>query len=209
MSFPLSASLPSLYETLWPQRGKRSLQSELLLMAVFSGLVAASAYVRIPLPFTPVPITGQTFAVLFTGAILGGRRAALALLLYLVEGAMGLPVFAGGLAGIAHLLGPTGGYLLSYPLAAGCVGLLAERGWDRTLPRAVLAMTVGNSILFLTGVLWLSPFVGGVATGIAKGLLPFLPGELIKTALASILLPAGWKLVQNKLPETGSKNRVD
>jgi biotin transport system substrate-specific component len=167
-----------------------------LLALLFSCFVAASAYVRIPLPFTPVPITGQTFAVLFTGAVLGWHRATLSLSLYLVEGVIGLPVFTGGLAGLAHLYGPTGGYLLSYPLAAGFVGLLAERGWDRTPARAALAMTIGNGIVFLLGVLWLSRFVGGIESAIGKGLMPFLPGEMIKTALASLLLPVGWKLVQ-------------
>jgi biotin transport system substrate-specific component len=184
-----------LTDVLLPPREARGLRTDLLLAVLFSGLVAASAYVRIPLPFTPVPITGQTFAVLFTGAVLGGRRAALALLLYLVEGMAGLPVFAGGAFGAVHLIGPTGGYLLSYPLAAGCVGKLAERGWDRTPARAAAAMTIASLIILLTGVLWLAPFVGGVGSAIAKGLLPFLPGDLIKIGFAALLLPSGWKLV--------------
>lgn len=185
----------TLSDAVLPRQSSGTLGRDMLLVIVFSWLVAASAYVRIPLPFTPVPITGQTFAVLFTGAVLGSRRGAAALLLYLTEGMLGLPVFAGGLSGAAHLIGPTGGYLLSYPLAAGLAGLLAERGWDRSLLRAAIAMFCANGIVFLMGVLWLSCFVGSIGTAIAQGLLPFLPGEIIKIGLASGMLPAAWKLI--------------
>ncbi len=193
-----------LSDALLPRRGTRLLATDLLLATLFSGLVAASAHLRIPLPFTPVPITGQTFAVLFTGAVLGGRRAFLTLLLYLAEGIAGLPVFAGGLSGAIHIAGPTGGYLLSYPLAAGCAGLLAEHGWDRTPMRAACAMTLASGIIFALGVAWLAPFVGGIGSAIVRGLFPFLPGEVIKIALAAALLPAGWKLVERLQPGSRS-----
>jgi biotin transport system substrate-specific component len=201
MFFTQAAAPRVLSDALLPRWSARTLAADLLLAALFSGLVAASARLRIPLPFTPVPITGQTFAVLFTGAVLGGRRALLTLLLYLAEGAAGLPVFAGGLSGAIHLIGPTGGYLISYPLAAGCAGLLAERGWDRTPVRAACAMTLASGIIFLLGVLWLAHFVGGIGHAVTMGLLPFLPGEVIKIALAAALLPAGWQLVRMLQPK--------
>lgn len=168
-----------------------------LLIVLFSGIVALSAQVAIPLPFTPVPITGQTFGVLFTGAVLGSRKGALALLLYLLEGAAGLPVFApGGAIGWPRLLGPTAGYLWAYPFAAGMVGWLAERGWDRRLPRSAVAMLLGNLIIWAFGVAWLTRFVGGPGNALLTGLLPFLPGDLLKIALAALLLPGSWALVR-------------
>ncbi len=174
----------------------RAVVSDVLLIAFFSLFVAASARIVIPLPFTPVPITGQTFAVLLTGMLLGSRRGALALLLYLAEGAAGLPVFAGGAGGAARFAGPTGGYLFAYPLAAGFVGLLAERGWERRPFGAALAMFLGSLIILTLGTLWLSLFVGGLGTAFIQGMLPFLPGDVIKTALAAMLLPGGWALVR-------------
>lgn len=171
-----------------------------LLVCLFSGGVAACAQISVPLPFTPVPVTGQTLAVLFTGAVLGWRRGLLALALYLAEGSLGLPVFAGGAAGLARLFGPTGGYLLAYPPAAALTGLLAERGWDRRPAGAALMMLPGNLLIFAMGVAWLAPFVGGPGPAVVKGLLPFLPGDLIKIGLAAILLPGGWALVRRNQP---------
>lgn len=178
-----------------------SLVRDAALVVIFSVLIALSAQVAIPLPFTPVPLTGQTFAVLFTGAVLGSRRGALALLLYLIEGTAGLPVFApGGAVGLARLLGPTAGYLWAYPLAAFVVGWLAERGWDRSVPRAALAMFVGNGVIWTLGVLWLSVLTGDLGTALLQGMLPFLPGDLLKIALAGLLLPGGWALVRRTGP---------
>jgi biotin transport system substrate-specific component len=113
---------------LWPSQ---SLAASVARIIVFSVVIAASAQLEIRLGFTPVPITGQTFGVLLTGIALGSREGALAVLLYLAEGAVGLPVFAGGVGGLAKFLGPTGGYLASFPVAAALTGVLAERGWDR------------------------------------------------------------------------------
>lgn len=173
---------------------RRAGLTDALLILAFSGLVAVGARVEVALPFTPVPITGQTFAALFTGAVLGSRRGALAMLAYLAEGAIGLPVFAGGGAGVAHLLGPTAGYLLAFPIAVALVGWLAERGWDRRPRGAALAMLLGSQIILLCGALWLARYVGGLAPAFAKGVLPFLPGEAVKVALAALLLPGGWAL---------------
>ena len=163
------------------------------LVVAFSVFVALTARVQIPL--WPVPITLQTFGVLFTGALLGSRRGALALLLYLVEGAVGLPVFAGG-AGVAYMLGPTGGYLISYPIAAGLVGLLAERGWDRRPAWMVLAMVLGNLVIYALGVVWLSVYLGDLRTALVQGMLIFVVGDLLKIAIATLALPGGWALAR-------------
>ena len=174
-----------------------------LLVVGFSLLTALCARIVIPLPFTPVPITGQTFAVLLTGAALGARRGAAAMGLYVLEGLAGLPVFAGGASGLARLLGPTGGYLLGYIAAAYLTGTLAERGWDRTVRWAAAAMAAGNVVVYLFGVPWLalvSRVAGGVPLGweraVTLGLLPFIPGDLIKLAAAAVALPGAWALVR-------------
>lgn len=164
------------------------------LIVLFSGFVALTAQIEIPM--WPVPITGQTLGVLLTGALLGSRRGALAVLLYLAEGAMGLPVFSGGAAGIARFLGPTGGYLIGFASAAAVVGWLAERGWDRSIVWAALAMVIGNLVIYLFGVTWLAIFLGNLQQAIVGGLLPFIAGDLIKVALAAIALPGGWMLVR-------------
>jgi len=165
-----------------------------LLVLAFSLLTALSAQVAVPLPFSPVPLTGQTFGVLLSGALLGPRLGAMAMLLYLAEGGLGLPFFAGGAAGPAHLLGPTAGYLLSYPLAAGLVGWLAVRGWDRRPLTMLAAMLLGSLVIYALGAAFLSRFVGA-HHALWMGVLPFLPGDVIKALLAAGLLPLGWKWI--------------
>jgi len=159
--------------------------------------VALFAQVRIPLPFTPVPITGQTFAVLLVGAALGAGRGAGALMLYLLMGMTGLPVFAGGAAGLFHLTGPTGGYLLGFVIAAAAVGRMAEHGWERSFRTSLIPFSLGTLLIYLVGVPWLALYVGPQAA-IQKGLLPFLPGDLIKLLLAALALPSAWRLAQGK-----------
>ena len=176
-----------------PKSGTRRPLRDALLILLFSMGIAVSARISIPLPFTPVPITGQTFAVLLTGATLGAKRGGLALVLYLLEGASGLPVFAGGAGGFAKLMGTTGGYLLSYPFATFAMGTLAQRGWDKTPSRTFMAMLLSSLIVLITGTLWLSFFVGGIKPALGMGLLPFLPGDVLKAALAAGLLPTLWK----------------
>ena len=178
----------------WRRSGARRLLVEALLIAGGSALVAVSAYVRIDLPFTPVPITGQTFAVLLTGAVLGARKGALSLLLYLIEGAAGLGVFAGGGCCLHTLAGPTGGYLFSFPIAAGLTGWLAERGWDRKPITTALAMLAGNGVIYAVGLIWLYFFVGDQV--FVAGLLPFIPGDIFKLILATIALPSAWRLIR-------------
>ncbi len=158
-------------------------------------VTALAAQASFRLPGTPVPITGQTFAVLLTGAVLGSRRGALAMLAYLAEGAAGLPVFA-ELSGGAHVFaGPTAGYLAAFPLAAFVTGALAERGWDRRFASMVAAMLLGSSVIFALGLTVLSRFVPADAL-LQTGLLPFVPGDLVKSSLAAIAFPGAWSLVR-------------
>ncbi len=168
---------------------------DILLIATGSLLVAGMAQVRIPLPFTPVPITGQTFAVLVVGAALGSKRGASSLALYLLLGLAGLPFFAGGASGLAILAGPTGGYLVGFILAAYLVGLLAARGLDRRVPSALLAFLAGEIVIYLFGVAWLSVYLG-IPHALMAGLLPFLAGDAIKLAAAALVLPAAWAFVK-------------
>ena len=184
---------PTLLDRSLPRLNRRV--RDILLVIGGSLCVAVMAQVRIPLPFTPVPITGQTFAVLLVGAVLGSRRGAASLALYLLMGLVGLPFFAGGTSGLAIVIGPTGGYLIGFIVAAYLVGLLAARGLDRRIPSALLAFLAGEVVIYLFGVAWLSFFLG-IPHAIAAGLLPFLIGDAIKLAAAGLVLPAAWKLVK-------------
>ena len=166
-----------------------------LLVLAGSALIALSAQVAIPLPFSPVPVTGQTFAALLVGAALGATRGSAAVLAYLAEGAAGLPVFAGGLAGPAILLGPTGGYLLGFLPAAWICGALAERGWDRHFLSTLAAMTLGDIAIFAVGVPWLARYVGA-ENAVAFGLTPFVVGNIAKIVLAAGALPFAWACVR-------------
>jgi biotin transport system substrate-specific component len=156
-------------------------------------LVAISAQIRFYLPFSPVPITGQTFGVLILGALLGSHRGSLAMLAYLVEGALGLPVFAAGI-GLPVIFGPTGGYLVGFVAAAYLVGRLAERGWDRRVATTVAAMIAGDAVLLVSGFVWLA-ILTNIKTALIAGLLSFIPGDILKVALAATVLPMGWKLL--------------
>jgi len=172
--------------------GSGALLYEMLLVAAGSALIAASAWIAIPLPFSPVPVTAQTFAVLLAGSALGARRGAAAALAYLAEGCAGLPVFAGGAAGAHVLLGATGGYLVGFVPGAWLCGALADRGWDRRVGTTVASMALGNLAILVPGLLWLARLVGPERV-VALGLLPFLPGDAVKIALAAALLPFAWK----------------
>ena len=175
--------------------GARRITRDLALVIGGCLLVALLAQVKIPLGFTPVPITGQTFAVLLVGASLGSWRGAWALLLYLVAGTW-LPFYAGGASGFVGSIA-SGGYIVGFIPAAFAVGWLAERGWDRR-PRILLAMLAGNVILYVPGLLWLTTFAPAEsrwATTIEWGLYPFVVGDAVKLVAASLLLPGAWKLV--------------
>ena len=171
-------------------------------LIVTTALVTAlAAQAEIRLPWTPVPISGQSFAVLLSGLVLGSRRAFLAQLLYLGLGAAGLPVFSGGAAGLLKFIGPTGGYLIAFPFAAFATGWLAERGWDRKPLTLFAAMLLGSTIIFALGLAQLSRFVPAPQL-LGAGLLPFVPGDLIKSALAAGVFPLAWRLAH---PGGGAK----
>lgn len=173
------------------------------LVLAFSVLTALAAQVAIPLPWTPVPITGQTFAVLLTGALLGSRLGALAMIAYLIEGSLGLPFFAAGGAGTGRLLfSPTSGYLLSYPAAAFLTGLLAERGWDKRFLTAAAAIALGSVVILLCGWSWLAIWFKSATHAASIGVVPFIPGDIIKIALAAAVLPSGWAILRR----TGRKS---
>jgi biotin transport system substrate-specific component len=161
-------------------------------------LLALLAQVRIPLAFTPVPISGQTFGVLLIGPALGGKRAVAAIAAYLALGALGLPLFTDGGAGIAHLLGPTVGYLLGFVVAAGLLGVMAERRADRHLASSALSMLLASGSIYVCGVLGLM-FASsmGLGAAISLGVVPFLIGDLLKAALAAAVLPSAWALVRS------------
>lgn len=182
----------TLIDVVLPQR--RIIHNVVLVLA-FSLLIALSAQVAMPLPFTPVPISMQTLTVLLTGMLLGSRLGMVTLVAYLIEGVAGLPVFSQWGSGITHLLGPTGGYLVGFVFAAGLVGFLAERGWDRRLVTTLLAMILGNLVIYAFGAGWLSTFLG-LTDALAKGVLPFLIGDAFKIVLAMIALPGGWAVAR-------------
>jgi len=186
---------PALLAAFRPAQWNRALAFDIALILTGSVVMIACAYLSFPLPFSPVPVSSQTFGVLLIGALLGSRRGALAQLAYLSQGIAGLPVFAGGKFGLAHLLGPTGGYLIGFVVGAFVIGWLAERGFDQHFKRAVQAMIVADVAIFSVGLAWLAYFVGGDRV-LAAGLWPFLPGEIFKIALAATLLPIGWKVLR-------------
>ncbi len=180
-------------DLLRPCEKRRAIFYDIVLIVGGSLLIGLCAQLRIWLPFSRVPVTGQTFAVLMIGALLGTRRGCFAVLAYITEGVAGLPVFAAGV-GFAALRGITGGYLIGFVPAAYIVGLLAERGWDRRVGTTILAMISGNMVIYAFGLLWLS-YLPGVNNVLREGLYPFIIGDVLKIALAAILLPSGWKLL--------------
>jgi biotin transport system substrate-specific component len=166
-------------------------------LIVFGALfVAIFAQVKIPLPFTPVPLTGQTFAVLLVAAALGSKRGAASMAFYVALGAFGLPFFAGGASGMAYLSGATLGYLIGFVLAAYVVGLLAERGLERNIRTSVIPFLVGTVIIYACGVLWLALILGDFGNALAAGFIPFVIGDAIKLIAAALALPAAWRLAK-------------
>ena len=164
------------------------------LVVFGSVLLAASAQFKIPL--YPVPITGQTLVVLLIGMTYGSRLGGITIAAYLLEGALGLPVFAGGAAGVAVLMGPTGGYLFGFFLAGMAMGYLAELGMGRTAASTVAAMVIGNCLIYLCGALWLANFIG-FSQAIAAGVLPFLYGDALKLVVAAALMPMAWRVLKS------------
>lgn len=189
----------ALATVLWPQRaGQFPNWLRLAVLIVFgTALLTVSAKTNLPLPL--VPMTLQTLVVLLIGAAYGARLGTFTLLAYLAEGAIGFPVFAGPIGGLAPLTGPTAGYLVGFVAAAFIVGSLADRGWDRTVPRLFVAMAAGHVAILALGFAWLA---FGMHLGIEKawlaGVLPFLAGSLIKNALGAMLLPGARRLLDRR-----------
>ncbi len=192
----------TLLETITVRADSRALQTaeQVGAVAFVTALTAIAAQVSVPLPFTPVPFTFQPMVVLLGGAALGARLGMTSQLLYLALGIAGLPVFAASATlplGAARLLGPTGGYLMSYPFAAFVAGYLAERGFDRRYLTAVIAMAAGLAVVFACGVTWLAFVVhpsGGLGGALAAGFFPFVVPDLFKLLVAAGVMPGLWWL---------------
>jgi biotin transport system substrate-specific component len=191
MSDPAAVSHSSLAELLWPRRENRSFRvlRGAILIALGTALLTLSAKVNLPLPY--VPMTLQTLVVLMIGAAYGWRLGSLTVIAYLAEGAIGLPVFAGPVGGLAPLVGPTAGYLYGFVLAAFATGWLSRRGWDRSVLWLFLAMGIGHVLILGTGFAWLA---FGMKLGVDKawlvGVAPFIAASLVKNALGATLVPA-------------------
>lgn len=196
--------LPATGSLLGTMAAGRGLDGAIRAAAVLfvAALTAAAAQVSVPLPFTPVPFTLQPMVVLLGGAVLGSRLGMASQVLYLLAGIAGLPVFAASPLlpqGLARLLGPTGGYLISYPIAAFVAGALAERGFDRRYLTSVLAMAAGLLVVFTGGVAWLATSVG-LERALQAGLLPFIPADILKIFLAAAIMPAVWRVIGKRSP---------
>ena len=176
---------------LWPDRGDgfSAVARAVILVALGTALLALSAKINLPLPY--VPMTLQTLVVLMIGAAYGWRLGSATVIAYLAEGAIGLPVFAGPVGGLAPLLGPTAGYLAGFVAAAFITGWLSERGWDRSVPRLFVAMGLGHIVILAAGFAWLA---FGMKLGVEKawlvGIVPFVAASVIKNALGAAFVPA-------------------
>lgn len=183
---------------LWPSQPASSTQAALRFVAlalIGAALLAISAKIRVPLPFTPVPMTLQTIAIMGLGAAYGMRLGLATILLYLAIGALGMDVFTSSTAdnnGLAYMMGSTGGYLVGFVIAMGVIGYFAERGWDRSIAKLFGLMLFADVIIFGLGLLWLGTLVGWDKPVLEWGLYPFVAGDLVKIALASALIPAIW-----------------
>ena len=188
---------PSLFETLVLDKAEKNSQKIFrygILSLAGSALIALCAQVSVP--FYPVPVTMQTFAVILIGLTYGWRLGGITVALYLVEGAIGLPVFAGGKGGIIILIGPTAGYLYGFFIAAVACGWFAERGFDRSYLKLIVPLLAGNVLLYMSGLIWLGNFIGWDKPVLDLGLYPFILGDLLKIALAVVLLPTIWKYIE-------------
>jgi biotin transport system substrate-specific component len=173
--------------------------TDVLLVVLGAGLIAAAAQVSIPLGFTPVPVTGQTFAVLLVGSALGTARGGASGSLYLLVGLLGAPIYADGQGGWDVVAGASGGYLIAFPLAAALSGWLAERRWDRRFNSAVSAMLTGNVLIYAIGLPWLALELNtGLERTLELGFYPFVIGDVIKLYLAAALLPTAWSLIGDR-----------
>ena len=186
----------TLAEAIFPQTGQALRVKQLVLVA--AGIAALVLAAKIKIPMFPVPMTMGTFAVLSIGAAYGTRLGLATILGYMLIGALGFDVFAGSSAevsGLSYMMGSTGGYLMGYVLAVVALGALARKGWDRARGKMALALVLGNALIYVPGLIWLTVLYGLEAPILSWGLTPFLLGDVVKLALAALLLPALWRLV--------------
>jgi biotin transport system substrate-specific component len=194
----MNTTSPSLAVHLWPSAGSRVVRN-IALLVLGCALLWVSAKVKVP--FWPVPMTLQTFAVMAIAAAYGARLGVATVIAYLAAGMAGLPVFTNTppeMAGPAYLLGPTGGFLIGFIAAAFIVGYAADRGWDRSVPKLLVAMVTADAVVFALGLAWLGmavPALGYSWGLIEAGLFPFLLGDLLKVLIAALAIPAAWRLL--------------
>ncbi|MEO0617870.1 MAG: biotin transporter BioY [Pseudomonadota bacterium] len=199
----MSATSTTLSAAVWPtpENGMKAVMRNAVLALAGTALIAVCA--RIQVPMWPVPMTMQVFAVLLIGLAYGARLGAATVALYVAQGAVGLPVFAGG-GGLAYLAGPTGGFLFGFILAAAAAGYLADRGWGRPAVRIFAACVVGIACIYALGLPWLAALLtfakgmtvdAAVTTAVMKGAVPFLVGDAVKAALAAVILPVAWRVL--------------
>ena len=184
---------------MWPTRPGETVGAvrAIVLVGLGTALMTLSAKVNLPLPY--VPMTLQTLVVLMIGAAYGWRLGSATMIVYLAEGALGVPVFAGPVGGIAPLVGPTAGYLFGFVAAAVVTGWLAERGWDRSVALLFIAMAIGHIVILAAGFGWLAFGLGlGVAKAWQVGIVPFIAASLIKNALGATLMPATRRLIERR-----------
>ncbi len=185
-----------LAEVILPRTGQAMRVKQIIL--VLAGIAALALAAKIKIPMIPVPMTMGTFAVLSIGAAYGMRLGLATIIGYMLIGALGFDVFAGSSAetfGMTYMMGGTGGYLVGYVLAVLALGYAARQGWDRSIGKMALAMILGNILIYVPGLIWLAVLYGTDAPIFAWGLTPFLLGDLVKLALAALLLPAIWRFV--------------
>lgn len=194
-----AATASTLSQVLWPEKSSDFAHVLRTVTLITLGVVAMAIAAKVRIPMWPVPITMQTFVVLTVGAAYGARLGVATMVAYLLIGAAGFDIFTSSSAennGLSYMLGGSGGYLVGFVLAAGVLGWLARKGWDRTIPTMALAMLIGSVLIYVPGLLWLNmqEYSQGWSWTIANGLTPFLVGDALKLALAALVMPALWSL---------------
>jgi len=190
----MNSNAATLRVAVFPRAG---LLTDVLLVLAGTGLIAASAQISVKLPFTPVPITGQTFAVLLVGASLGCVLGTASAMLYLWLGVAGAPIYAHHDSGWSVITSASGGYIVGFVLAAALTGFLAERRWDRRLSSSIGLMLTGNVVIYLVGLPWLAIVLNtNLEKTLEFGLYPFIPGDTFKLYLAAAALPTAWRVVR-------------
>ena len=189
-------SMPTIANLVWPE--SKSTNALRFVVLAFAGSLLIAVSSKVQIPFYPVPMTMQTFVILGLSMALGWRLAGATLALYLLQGMLGLPVFAGSPEkgiGLVYMMGGTGGYLLGFLAAAVTCGWLGEKGWDRNVFKTAAAMFIGNALIYIPGILWLGLLFGWDKPIIEWGLTPFILGDITKIALATAVLPLAWKFL--------------